>query len=223
VKFPSATRRNVYVRSQRAGSRVMASITRFIERKLRLKVNRDKSAVARPEERHFLGFRLRRKPENGEAEVLLSKRSKERIAEKIRELTPRNWGKSLEECTKRLKVYLIGWIGFFWMCTDAEERVFSNIDAHIRRRLRAIVLKHWKRKQYIVRNLIRMGVKPKTAWRNIYKGKQSLWALSHNTAVERGLRNAYFAERGLVSILEQWRIKSTKRVIAPVQLQLKLG
>ena len=80
---------NIYVRSERAGQRVMASVSRFIERRLRLKVNSTKSAVARPEERHFLGFRLRRAPLQGEVEVLLSKRSKERIDEKIRELTPR--------------------------------------------------------------------------------------------------------------------------------------
>ena len=70
---------NVYVRSERAGQRVMASLTDFIERRLRLKVNASKSAVARPEERHFLGFSLRRKPEDGEVEVVLSNRSKKRL------------------------------------------------------------------------------------------------------------------------------------------------
>jgi RNA-directed DNA polymerase len=82
---------NIYVKSERAGHRVMASVVSFIERRLRLKVNATKSAVARPEERHFVGFRLRREPLNGDVEVLLSKRSRERINEKIRELTPRTW------------------------------------------------------------------------------------------------------------------------------------
>jgi group II intron reverse transcriptase/maturase len=89
---------NIYVRSERAGQRVMASVTAFIERRLRLKVNVAKSAVARPEERHFLGFRLRREPLDGSVEVLLSTRSKERIDANVRELTPRNWGASLDAC-----------------------------------------------------------------------------------------------------------------------------
>src|SRR4030042_3878880 len=85
---------NVYVARGRAGKRVMASVTRFIEKRLRLKVNASKSAVAKPEDRHFLGFRLRRDPLEGDVEGLLSNRSTERIQERIRELTPRNWGQS---------------------------------------------------------------------------------------------------------------------------------
>lgn len=82
---------NIYVRSERAGQRVMASVIDFLQRRMRLKVNPHKSAVARPEERHFLGFRLRREPMDGSVEVTLSKRSKEHIDAKIRQLTPRNW------------------------------------------------------------------------------------------------------------------------------------
>jgi RNA-directed DNA polymerase len=214
---------NIYVRSERSGRRVMASVSRFIESRLRLKVNSAKSAVARPEERHSLGFRLRREPETGEVEVLLSKRSKDRIGERIRELTPRNWGRSLKDCLRRLKEYLLGWVGFFWICTAAEERTFASLDAHIRRRLRALVLRHWKRRRFIVRRLIRLGVKPATAWRSVYGEHRSWWALSHTPAVDRGLRNAYFAERGLVSILAEWKAKRPKHGTAPVQLQLALG
>ena len=87
----------VYVRSERAGQRVMASLTEFIERRLRLKVNEAKSAVARPEERHFLGFRLRVDPQTGTVEVLLSERTKRNAMERIRQLTPRNWGSTLAE------------------------------------------------------------------------------------------------------------------------------
>jgi RNA-directed DNA polymerase len=214
---------NIYVRSERSGQRVMASVSRFIESRLRLKVNAAKSAVARPEDRHFLGFRLRREPENGEVEVLLSKRSKDRIGEKIRELTPRNWGGTLKACIRQLGLYLLGWVGFFWVCSNAEERTFANLDAHIRRRLRALVLKHWKRRRSIARRLVRLGVRPATAWRSIYREHQSWWALSHTSGVDRGLRNAYFAERGLVSILDEWRRTIRKRVIAPAQMRLALG
>jgi len=205
---------NIYVRSERAGTRAMASIKDFIERRLRLKVNEKKSAVARPEDRHFLGFRLRRDPLEGEVEVLLSKRSKERLAVRIQELTPRNWGKSLRECIRQLNVYLRGWIGFFGICTAGEEKTLHNVDAHIRRRLRAIQLKHWKTKKTMAVRLIRLGVKAKTAWRGIYSGKASLWALSHCSAADRGLCNAYFAERGLEAVQNLWRLKHPG-IVAP--------
>ena len=213
---------NIYVRSERAGQRVMASVVSFIERRLRLKVNATKSAVARPEERHFLGFRLRREPVDGAVEVLLSKRSKERIDAKIRDLTPRNWGSSLRACILGLNAYLVGWIGFFGICTEGIERTLRGLDAHIRRRLRAIQLAHWKTKRTIARRLIRLGVRPKTAWRSVYAGRASRWALSHSSAVDRGLCNAYFAERGLVSLAERWKAL-VQRFVAPVQLRLALG
>jgi RNA-directed DNA polymerase len=208
---------NIYVRSERAGQRVMASVSDFIERRMRLEVNKDKSAVAKPEERHFVGFRLRREPLDGEVEVLLSERSKERIDARIRELTPRTWGSSLKACILALNTYLVGWLGFFGICTPAAERTFQNLDAHIRRRLRAVLLQDWKTKRTIVRKLIGLGVMPKTAWRNVYGGRKSLWALSHTPAVERGLRNAYFAERGLVSLQEKWKAEA-RYIDAPEQL-----
>jgi RNA-directed DNA polymerase len=213
---------NIYVRSERAGQRVMASIVRFIERRLRLKVNAAKSAVARPSERHFVGFRLEREPETGSVEVLPSKRSKERIEERIRELTPRNWGQSLRGCIAKINEYLKGWSGFFEICTAGVLRLLQVLDAHIRRRLRAILLAHWKTKRSRARHLIQLGVKPKTAWRNVYEGRKSLWALSHAPAVDRGLRNAYFAERGLVPLEQRWW-EAQQRFAAPVQLTLPLG
>lgn len=212
---------NIYVRSERSGHRVMESLVRFIESRLRLKVNVAKSAVARPEERHFVGFSLRREPADGAVEVLLSKRSKERVAEEIRKLTPRTWGRSLDAAIASVNAYVVGWIGFFWPCTDASALTISALDAHIRRRLRALILADWKRKRTIARRLVALGVKPKTAWR-IYEGDRSFWALSHSPPVDRGLRNAYFAKRGLVSIAERWR--ALRRIdLAPEQLTLALG
>jgi group II intron reverse transcriptase/maturase len=214
---------NVYVRSERAGQRVMASLSRFIEKRLRLRVNVSKSAVARPEERHFLGFRVCRDEREGGTEVRLSKRSRDRIGEKIRELTPRNYGGSLESCITLVNRYLVGWIGFFGICTGREtERELHGLDAHIRRRMRALQLKDWKRKHTIARKLIQLGIKPKTAWRNVYEGRKSLWALSHSPAVDRALHNAYFGERGLVSLQERWRVRRPE-IDAPVQLSLPLG
>lgn len=213
---------NVYVRSERAGHRVKASITRFIEGRLRLKVNEKKSAVARTEERHFVGFAIRKDEMSGEIEILLSKRSKARIDEKVRKLTPRNWGNSLRANIRRINAYAVGWVGFFTICTAGVERTLQGLDAHIRRRLRAIQLKHWKCKRTIALRLIALGAKRSTAWRRVYAGNKSMWTLSHDPVVDRTLRNAYFAERGLVSIAEQWRARH-KDIIAPAQLRLQLG
>lgn len=213
---------NIYVRTERAGNRVMASITQFIERRMRLKVNASKSAVARPEDRHFLGFRLRREPLDGNVEVLLSKRSQDRIAERLRELIPRNWGSSLDACITRLNAYLLGWIGFFGICTDDAARTFRNLDAHARRRLRALQLRHWKTKRTIAKKLISFGIRAKTAWRSVYGGRKSTWALSHASSVDRALRNSHWDARGLVSIEQRWRAMR-EQVVAPRQLTLALG
>ena len=189
---------NIYVRSERAGHRVMASVVRFIERRLRLKVNPAKSAVARPEERHFVGFSLRRKPEDGRVEVFLSKRSKDRIDARIRELTPRAWGQSFKGCIAALNTYLRGWLNFFGSsCTNAVVRTLHNLDAHIRRRLRALLLRQWKRRRFIVRRLIRTGSAAEHRMARVYEGRKSLWALSHCGPVDKALDKRYFANQGL--------------------------
>jgi RNA-directed DNA polymerase len=101
--------------------------------------------------------------------------------------------------------------------------VTSGLDAHIRRRFRALLLRQWKRKRTIARRLIQRGLKPKAAWRVYHQGRRSWWALSHFSPVGRGLRNAYFAECRLVSLVEQWKELQARAVIAPVQLTLALG
>jgi group II intron reverse transcriptase/maturase len=215
---------NVYVRSERAGKRVMESIGRFVESRMRLKVNQTKSAVARPEERHFVGFRLRRRAEDGEVEVHLSKRSKERIDQRIRELTPRNWGQSMRQCIQGVNRYLLGWIEFFKVCTKEEVPTLNALSAHTRRRLRAITLRQWKRRRTIAQRLIRLKVNPRTAWRQTYRGRRRLWALSHCPAVDRGLNNAHFAALGLVNLPDAWEQRQPWAIlIAPEQLCFALG
>ncbi len=209
---------NIYVRSERAGHRVMESITRFIEGRLRLKVNRSKSAVARPEERHFLGFSLKRNPETEQVEVQLSKRSQQALDKKIRDLTPRNWGRSMDDCIQGVNRYLGSWIGFFGICTDVVVWPLRKLDAHIRRRLRAVQLQQWKRKPYIVRQLIRLGVTPGTATKWIYGAHRAWWALSYTTAVERALSLRYFAEQGLVAVEKLYLQKHPQ--VAPVQVAM---
>ncbi len=209
---------NIYVRSEKAGERVKASITRFIERRLRLRVNASKSAVARPETRHFLGYRLRRDPAGG-VEVLLSERSEKRLRERILELTPRTWGDTLEACIRGVDAYLTGWFGHFGICTSGVERPVAKADAHIRARVRAIQVKHWKRKRTMVYRLIRMGVKWNTAWAKVYGGHKAVWALAHEMVVARSLSKAYYAARGLRPLLERfhdaWHIVATKQPELP--------
>lgn len=213
---------NIYVRSERSGQRVMESIGRFIERRMRLKINRQKSAVAKPEDRHFLGFRLRREPLDGSIEVLLSKRTLTRIKETIRDKTPRNWGQSLRSCIRGLNTYLQGWMGFFSICTSSEERTFHNLDAHIRRRLRAIILKQCKGKRTIAKRLIALGARTKTVWKTLGKGKPALWALSHTAAAHKALSNAYFVDRGLSSLERLWTAKH-RQVVASTQRSFAWG
>jgi group II intron reverse transcriptase/maturase len=213
---------NIYVRSERAGRRVMESVVTFIEGRMRLEVNRAKSAVARPEDRHFLGFSLLRKPEDGEVEVLLSRRSLERLDSRIRELTPRTWGHRLERCIQGLNVYLKGWVGFFCVCTQGILATLRTRDAHIRRRLRAIKVKHWKTKRTLVRKLIALGVAPKLVARSVHLSRKGTWGQSRSPGIHRGLRNAYFAERGLVELEDQWKTRH-RAIVAPAQLTLLLG
>lgn len=200
----------------------MASVVSFIDRRLRLEVNQAKSAVARTEERHFVGFRLRYEPLDGHVEVLLSKRSKERIDAKIRELTPRNWGQSLDACIHKLNVYLLGWLGFFGICTRQVESTLRALDAHLRRRLRAIQLRHWRRRRTIARNLVQLGIRRKNAWRSVYAGRKSIWAMSHMSTVDKALRNSYWDARGLRSLLDSYRARA-QHIAAPVQQELALG
>ena len=211
----------VYVRSERAGRRVMASLTGFVEGRLRLKVNEAKSAVARPEDRHFLGFGLRLDQQSGTVEVLLSERSKRNAMERVRQLTPRTWGGTLISCISRINAWLRGWHGFFGIASASEMQMMRKIDAHLRRRLRAILLRHWKRKRTIARRLIKLGVPRRSAWRQLYAGRKSWWALSHTPAVDHGLNRAFFRKRGLVAVVDLHH-RAHQHIVAPVSPQLAL-
>ena len=164
---------------------------------------------------------MRRDPRSGEVGVLLSKRSKDRINARIRELTPRKWGRPLADCIRWLNAYLVGWLGFFQVLT--EESVLRDLDGHIRRRLRAIVLKQWKRRRTIVRRLTRLGAKSSTAKTVVYCRGKSWWGLSVTRPVNKALSNAYFRDRGLLSLKERWLELRAQSVIGPIQLALDLG
>jgi len=198
---------NIFVRSERAGKRLMESIVRFIEKRMRLTVNAAKSAVAKPETRHFLGFRLKRDAQSGEVEVLLSARSKSRMDDKIRALTPRNCGSPFTDCFRKIKEYLIGWIGFFRICSTVPEiaETLARLDGQLRRRLRAIKLKQWKRKRIIVKQLQAMIAIWSSAGKAIYGGKRGIWKMAATNAVQRAaMQPLWFEKQGLVWLVSRW-------------------
>ncbi len=154
--------------------------------------------------------------------MLLSERTKRNAMARIAQLTPRTWGGTLERAIARINVWLRGWHQFFGISSASEEYTLRALDAHIRRRLRAIVLRHWKRRRTIARNLVALGVPRHTAWRRVYAGRKSTWALSHDSAVDRGLRIAFFTDRGLIRLVELHR-RARQDIAAPVQPQALEG
>jgi group II intron reverse transcriptase/maturase len=191
----------VFVRSERAAYRVMDSITRYIESRLRLKVNRDKSAVTGPDDTHFLGFRFQRNPD-GTVETLLSKRSVDRLQTRIRELTPRQWGQSLAACLEGLNAYFRGWMSHFRLLSAAGTSWFRGFESHARRRLRSIIIRQKKRARHLYRHLLSRGVSPRAASGTAFRSR-GIWKRSHTPGIERAYPNAWFAER-MASLTVEW-------------------
>jgi RNA-directed DNA polymerase len=146
VKFHRATHRNIYVRSERAGQRVMESITRFIKQKLKLKVNEAKSAVARPQERRFLGFSFTTGPD---IRRMIAPKSLERFKQRIREITRRAKGVGIKTTMEELAPYMRGWRGYFGFCETPE--VLIALTRWVRLRLRAALWRQWKPRVAVVR------------------------------------------------------------------------
>ncbi|MFJ7734687.1 group II intron reverse transcriptase/maturase [Lysinibacillus sp. NPDC097231] len=191
---------NIYVKTKRAGERVMASIKTFIEKTLRLKVNEKKSAVARPWQRKFLGFSFTSRKE---PQVRIAKESIKRMKNKIRELTAKKKPFPMEYRIQQLNQYLIGWCGYFALADT--KSVFESLDGWIRRRLRMCLWKNWKKPRTKVRNLIRLGVPDWKAyeWGNTRK---SYWRISKSPILHRTLGNSYWSNQGLKSLQARYEI-----------------
>lgn len=213
---------NVYVRTERAGHRVMASLKAFIEKRLKLKVNAEKSKVAKPRDRTFLSLTLKR--QSGRVHVLVTDAALQRLESELKALTPRNWGQSVDDCIRRVNLYLRGWLGYFAVCDEKQHGRLRRVDEHLRRRLRALILKQWKRKRHIVNRLVQMGVPAPLARVDINARRRSWWSLSLVRAVCRGLTNEYFERRGLYGLHAHWR-HDHERIwdIGPKQLALLEG
>jgi RNA-directed DNA polymerase len=182
---------NIYVRSERSGKRVMGSITSFISKKLKLKVNSEKSAVARPWERKFLGFSFTAKEPQRRR---IAPKAMERFKERVRELTRRTRGVSLEATVKELTVYLRGWHGYFGFCQTPS--VFEDLDSWIRRKLRCVAWKQWKRGRTRFKELRKRGVNEVLAAKTA-GSPHGPWRLSQSPALCIAFPNAFFDGLGL--------------------------
>jgi RNA-directed DNA polymerase len=182
---------NIYVRSRRAGERVMASITAFITTKLKLTVNQQKSAVARPWERKFLGFSF---TGNREPKRRIAPKAVLRFKERVRELTSRTRGVSIERMAEELARYLRGWIGYFGKCQTPS--VLERLEEWVRRRLRSAIWKQWKRGSVRFAELRKRGVGNDLAACTAGSA-HGPWRLANSPALTCALPNAYFASLGI--------------------------
>lgn len=185
---------NVYVRSRKAGERVMRSLKEFLEKKLKLKINETKSKVERPWKRKFLGFTFSRTYRGG-VKRKVAEESIKRLKHKVRELTGRTRGISLRGMVRELGVYLKGWMGYFGF-TEVKS-VFKELDKWIRRRLRSMLLKQWGRRRY--KELRNRGIDRQLAW-NTCKSAHGPWRLSHSPALEIALSVSFFEKFGLLQL-----------------------
>ena len=185
---------NIYVRSRRAGEGVMASVERFLDRRLKLKVNRAKSAVDRPSRRKFLGFSFTagKEPRRRIAPPALA-----RFKSRVRELTRRTRGASLARIVEELSRYLVGWRGYFGFCETPS--VLRRLDQWIRRRLRCIAWKQWKRGRTRFAALRRRGIGKDLAAQTA-GSPHGPWRLSNSPALAIALSNAFLGTLGLASL-----------------------
>ena len=188
---------NVYVQSRIAGERVMCSLTRFLDRRLRLKVNAAKSAVDRPWNRKFLGYSM---TFHKAPRLKVAATSVERLKEKLRQHFRTGRGRSLAAAVEELTPVLRGWVNYFQL---AEVKgVFEELDGWIRRKLRCVIWRQWKRPYTRAKNLMRRGLAEDRAWRSASNGRGPWWN-SGASHMNDAFRKSYFDRLGLVSLQDQ--------------------
>jgi RNA-directed DNA polymerase len=182
---------NIYVRSRRAGERVMAGVSRFITVKLKLKVNSAKSAVARPWDRKFLGFSISR---DRQPKRRIAPKAVARFKQRVRELTGRTRGIGIERMVKELAQYLRGWLSYFGWCQTPS--VLADFDKWIRRRLRSMMWKQWRHYWTRYRQLRHRGVEKGLAI-NTAKSNHGPWRIAMSPALSIAMPNSYFESLGI--------------------------
>ena len=195
---------NIFVRSERAGQRVMTSIRGFLEKRMRLQLNEEKSGVRKPNEVHFLGFRFHCKTgrEGDDIAIHPSAKAERQLRTTLREMTPPNWGRSIRTCMDNVSRYTTGWMSHYRLCTPEAVQGLGVIDAHIRRRVRAIVVRQRKRQRFLYRHLKAKGISSKAAASCAYCGKGA-WVKSNRPAMTRAYPPRWFASR-LASLKALW-------------------
>ena len=188
---------NIYVRSERAGLRVMESISKFITDKLKLKVNQCKSKVDRPGRCKFLGFRLTM---GKQARRSIAPSSLRRFKQRVRQLTSYRRGISIEQMIQRLNRYLLGWRGYFGYCQS--RTVLVDLDSWIRRRLRCVYWRRWKHGKRRYAQLRRLGVSSNLAAQTA-GSSQGPWRLSRSPALSYAIPNAHFDSLGLALLAKR--------------------
>jgi RNA-directed DNA polymerase len=187
---------NLYVRSERAGQRVMESVRRFITGKLKLKVNEAKSAVARPQQRKFLGFSFTDGPR---PKRIIAPQALARFKRRIREITCRAKSVSIKTTMEELAPYMRGWRSYFGFCQTPE--VLKSLTSWVRRRLRSALWRQWKTARRRRAALLQLGVRPRLA-ANMAGSGRGPWYLACTKALNVALSNAYFKSLGLPSLAE---------------------
>jgi len=172
--------------------------------------------VRKPEDVHFLGFRFRCK-KDGEVAVLPSGKARERLKATVREMTPPNWGRSINACMEDISRYLTGWMSHYRLCTADAAQGLGVVDEHVRRRIRAIIVRQKKRQRFLFRHLRARGVSVKTAAGCAYSGKGA-WVKSNLGALTRAYPPSWFHGR-MASLKTLWERLHTP----PVSAQLVLG
>jgi RNA-directed DNA polymerase len=185
----------ILVKSPRAGERVMRSITRYLTQKLRLKVNQQKSRVVPTNAMKFLGFTMKG------TKLCWHEKSYATFRQRIRELTGRSWGVSMEHRYLKLAQYLRGWMGYFGL--SEYYRPIPDIDGWIRRRIRMCCWKQWRKVRTRVKNLLALGTRKRTAiWTGM--SSKSYWHLSRSLGTQTGMTNQWLAQQGLISVRDLW-------------------
>lgn len=192
---------NIYVKSRRAAERVMANCTKFLEGKLKLKVNRKKSQVGSPLRLKFLGFSMYKTGKK--AGIRPHGKSIKRFKDKIRELTSRKQARSVELILKRLKRYTVGWLGYYSIA-DMESRI-KSLNEWIRRRIRQIYWKQWKKIKTKHDNLVKLGIDNENAWKWA-NSRKAYWRIADSHILHRSLTNEYLASVGYDDILERYKV-----------------
>jgi RNA-directed DNA polymerase len=187
----------VFAKSQRAAERIMASVTRYLTGELRLVVNQEKSRVVMSEEFEFLGFAFVK----SRATINVAAKSIRKFKQRIRELTGRSWGVSMERRLSELRSYLRGWMCYFGLASQL--KLFDRLDQWLRRRIRMCYWKQWRRPKRRRAMLIRLGVPRRQAIRHA-RSRKSYWHMAKTIASGVGLTNAWLADQGLLSMKTLW-------------------